>query len=107
MINASTIVSATLDLSTGVTLFTSPSCIALKQHSHDAPVAKPESARNTSVFVSTAASVACEPARNTIAQANMSTTIVRIAVASDESVLRIPALTSIAVTPAKSAEPNA
>jgi hypothetical protein len=37
----------------------------------------------------------------------MSTTIVRMAVASDESAVHIPAFTSIAVIPANSAEPNA
>ena len=42
-----------------------------------------------------------------IRQAKMRTTIVRIAVATVESVSLIPHFASIAVTPAKKAEPNA
>ena len=44
---------------------------------------------------------------NTISQEKASTTIVRTAVATVESVLRMPHLASMAVAPAKTAEPKA
>ena len=47
------------------------------------------------------------PVSSTIAQENTSTTQVRTAVATVESVRRIPHLARMAVMPAKKAEPNA
>ena len=44
---------------------------------------------------------------NTISHEKIRTTIVRMAVATVESVLRMPHLASTAVSPANSAEPNA
>ena len=49
----------------------------------------------------------CEPTMNTISHEKIRTTIVRMAVATVESVLRMPHLASTAVSPANSAEPNA
>ena len=51
--------------------------------------------------------VPCEPVINTISHENASTTMVRMAVATVESVFRMPHLARMAVRPAKSAEPNA
>ena len=59
------------------------------------------------VFQSTVVIVVCDPTINTIAHENTSTTAVRIAVATVESVLRIPHFARMDVTPAKSADKNA
>ena len=49
----------------------------------------------------------CEPRMSTMAQAATSTTGVRRAVARVESISRMPALASTAVSPANSADPQA
>ena len=49
----------------------------------------------------------CAPTTNTIIHEKTRTTIVRIAVATSESVWRIPHFARIDVSPANSAEPNA
>ena len=66
-----------------------------------------ESTRKSMVFPVSAGSVVCEPTRNTITQENSSTTMVRMAVATSESVLRMPHFARMEVTPAKNAEANA
>ena len=48
-----------------------------------------------------------EPTTNTMVHAKASTTRVRMAVATVESVFRMPHLARMAVTPAKSADPAA
>ena len=63
--------------------------------------------RNSQVFGSMEPSWSCEPTTNTISQEKSSTTMVRTAVATVESVLRMPHLARIAVMPAKKAEPKA
>ena len=51
--------------------------------------------------------VPAEPAANTVIHENNSTTNVRSAVATSESVFRIPHFASIAVSPAKKADKHA
>ena len=96
-----------LDLSIGTTLLISPSCKALKYQSHDAPVASPDSTRNTSVFASMTVIADCDPTTNTMIHENNSTMIVRMAVATLESVFLMPHFARIDVTPAKNADRNA
>ena len=67
----------------------------------------PDKARSTSVSALKEDSCACDPATNTITQEKIRTTIVRTAVATVESVCRIPHLARIEVIPAKKAEPTA
>ena len=70
-------------------------------------MAKPDSSRNSRALPSRDWSWPCEPATNTMTQASIRTTMVRIAVATVESVCRMPHFASMAVTPAKKAEPAA
>ena len=70
-------------------------------------MASPESVRNSQVFPLISVIVPAEPTIITIIMDMISTTIVRTAVATVESVLRIPHFASIAVIPAKNAEPAA
>src|SRR5690554_2980057 len=63
--------------------------------------------RNNNVLLLTSASVRWEPTINTISQEKRSTTIVRMAVATLESVFLTPILERIAVNPAKIADPKA
>ena len=51
--------------------------------------------------------VSCEPTMNTSSQENIRTTTVRTAVATVESVSRMPHLAKIEATPARMADPNA
>jgi len=74
---------------------------------HDIPVANPERIRNTQLRWPISAIVSAPPRTATIAQANISTTVVRIAVATLESMSRIPIFAKIAVNEANSAESNA
>lgn len=70
-------------------------------------MASPERIRKTTVLVSIAVMVACEPVMNTISHEKASTTTVRIAVAIFESVFFIPHLARIEVTPANRADKKA
>ena len=96
-----------LDLSIGTTRFTSPVLSALKQQSHEAPVASPERIRNTHVFPPSEVIFPPEPFIKTISHEKSSTITVRTAVAASESLRRIPHFASIAVIPAKNADPKA
>jgi hypothetical protein len=70
-------------------------------------VANPDNIKNSSEYPLTVGKVDCDPTMNTINHANASTTMVRIAVATVESVFLIPLFAKIDVNPANSAEPNA
>jgi len=67
-------------------------------------VASPERIKNISALGEIAERVGALPTINTITQAKISTTTVRSAVATSESVFRIPHLARIEVSPAKNAE---
>ena len=68
---------------------------------------RPDSTRNTRDFPEISPMVFWEPTKNTITQEKISTTTVRKAVATSESVFRMPHLASTAVIPAKKAERTA
>ena len=68
---------------------------------------RPESTRNTKERTVREEIVPAEPAASTISQENISTTPVRRAVATSESVERIPHLARMAVIPANRADKNA
>ena len=70
-------------------------------HSQNAPVASPESTRNSQVFGEMEVMLPAEPTMSTMTSDIISTTIVRIAVATVESVFLIPHFARIAVAPAK------
>lgn len=67
----------------------------------------PERIRKTHVFAESALIWGADPARNTISQEKTRTTTVRTAVATVESVFRMPHFARIAVIPEKNAEPTA
>ena len=70
-------------------------------------MASPDRTRNNNVFPSTFLIPDQVPVTRTISQENRSTTTVRIAVATSESVFLIPHFARIAVIPAKNEEPTA
>ena len=70
-------------------------------------MAKPDRTKKSQVLGAMVESWDCAPATHTMSQANASTTMVRTAVATVESVCRMPHLARMEVTPAKSAEPKA
>ena len=70
-------------------------------------MAAPERMRNSNVFPSRLVIWEAEPTIPTISQENSRITTVRTAVATVESVLRIPHFASMEVIPAKNAEATA
>ena len=70
-------------------------------------MARPDKARNKSIVRPMLWIWSWDPTTNTIIHAKIRTTMVRIAVATVESVFRMPHLARMAVTPAKNAEPIA
>lgn len=70
-------------------------------------MAAPERIKNNNVFPVTDEICSPDPTIHTIIQENRRTTIVRTAVATFESVFRIPLLAKIEVSPAKKADPIA
>ena len=70
-------------------------------------MAAPDKTRNSRVFPLTEKIWLPDPTMPTIPQENSSTTMVRTAVATVESVFRIPHFARIEVMPAKKAEPAA
>ena len=70
-------------------------------------MARPERTRNSSVRFPMVPRPVWAPVRNTIPQEKASTITVRIAVATVESVRRMPHFAKTAVSPAKNAEANA
>lgn len=68
---------------------------------------RPESTRNTKETTVSEEIVPAEPAASTISQEKTSTTPVRMAVATSESVERMPHLARMAVIPANRADKNA
>ena len=70
-------------------------------------MARPERIRKIHVLALRVMMVGPEPTIHTISHEKSSTTMVRMAVAASESVLRMPHLARTAVSPANSAEPNA
>ena len=70
-------------------------------------MARPDKTKNSHVAPPMDAICPPEPTKKTISQEKARTTRVRTAVATVESVCRIPHFANMAVTPAKKAEPNA
>lgn len=97
----------TLSLSTGATRDTSPYRRALKQKSHDTPVAAPDSTKNSHVWPGIdLMSLAWVPTR-AMPHVKGRMMVVRIAVARSESTSFTPILAKIAVRAAKKADSNA
>ena len=67
-------------------------------------MAKPDKIRNSSDFADIAEMVSADPTIKTITHAKSSTTMVRIAVATSESVFLIPHFARMDVIPAKKAD---
>ena len=70
-------------------------------------MARPDKTRNSQVKEEIRVISGAEPTRNTISHEKISTTMVRMAVATSESVFLMPHFARTAVIPAKNAEPTA